>query len=128
MPSKPKKSNICNVTLNILGYREDNEWVALALEMDLRGYGKNFDEAMAELKELVAMQISFAHSKGQPEMILRPADPIWFQRFAEVRSDCLASMMKPAAHQSIHNNYEVAGMPIPTAHVIRELQAQFVQA
>jgi hypothetical protein len=40
MPSKSTKSNICNVTLNILGYREDNEWVALALEMDLRGYGR----------------------------------------------------------------------------------------
>ena len=89
MPSIPKKSNICNVTLNILEYREDNEWVALALEMDLRGYGKIFNKAVNELQELVALQIGFAHYKGRPEMILKAADPIWFQRFAEVRDGLL---------------------------------------
>ena len=96
MPSIPKKSNIGNATLNVLRYREDNEWVALALEMDLRGYGKTFNKAVNELQELVAMQISFAHYKGRPEMILKAADPIWFQRFAEVRTAFLFSMMEPA--------------------------------
>ena len=128
MSSNPKKSNVCNVTLNILGYREDNEWVALALEMDLRGYGKTFDKALAELKEIVSMQIGFAHFKGQPEMILKPADPIWFGRFADVRNACLAAMLKPNAHHSTHRDYEVAGLPIPPAHIIGALQKQFTQA
>jgi hypothetical protein len=128
MSSNPKKSKICNVTLNVLGYRDDNEWVALALEMDLRGYGRTFNEAVKELQEIVAMQISFAHFKGQPEMILKPADPIWFERFAEVRSACLASMMEPADHKSIHSEYEISGMPIPAANVIKELQAKFIQS
>jgi hypothetical protein len=125
MPSSPKKSEVCNITLNVLGYREEVEWIALALEMDLRGYGKTFEEALSELKELVTMQISFAYFKGQTGMILRPADPIWFERFAQVRSACLASMMEPAAHKSIHNDYEVSGMKIPPAHVIKAMQAQF---
>jgi hypothetical protein len=128
MPSNPKESNICRVSLNVLGYREDSGWVALALEMDLRGYGKTFNEAVNELQALVAMQISFAHFKGQPEMILKPADPIWFQRFAEVRAACLASMMEPASHKAVHSEYEIFGMPIPPAHVIKELQAQFTQS
>jgi hypothetical protein len=76
MPSKMPQSNPCRVALNILGYFEDSEWVALALEMDLRGYGKTFNKALEDLKGLVAMQIGFALFKGQPEMIWRPADPI----------------------------------------------------
>jgi len=43
MPFNPRKSGTCQVTLNILGYREESEWVALALEMDLRGCGKTFE-------------------------------------------------------------------------------------
>jgi hypothetical protein len=128
MPSNSKKSNVCKVTLNILGYRDDSEWVALALEMDLRGYGKTFDEALNELKNLVLMQISFAHFKGHPEMILKPADAIWFERFAEVRHACLASMLKPSDHHSAHGDYKVTGLPIPPAHVIEAMRAQFKQA
>lgn len=127
MPSKQIKSARCNVYLNILGYREDNEWVALALEMDLRGYGKTFDEAHKELQDLVEVQIGFALAKGHPEMILRPADPIWFTLFAESRNTCLAEMLKPL-HRSAHGDYEVAVLQIPPAHVIEELQDKFMQA
>jgi len=114
---------ICNVILNILGYREDNEWVALALEMDLRGYGKTFKDAINDLQDLILMQISFARFKGHPEMILKPADPVWFERFAETRSACLRAMIK-AVHGSTHGDYEVAGLPIPPSHMIAN-QSQF---
>jgi hypothetical protein len=50
MPLKMPQSNPCRVTLNIPGYFEDSEWVALALEMDLRGYGKTFYKALEDLK------------------------------------------------------------------------------
>jgi hypothetical protein len=119
-----KKPKICRVTLNILGYRENVEWVALALEMDLRGYGRSFEEAMEDLHDLIGMQISFAHFKGHPEMILKPADPIWFERFAETRNACLNAMLR-SSHASTHNDYEVAGLQIPPAHVIAKLQNQF---
>ena len=61
------------MTLNAFGYREGDEWTALCMEMDLRGYGKTFAEALAELAEVVTMQLSFARFKGQPEQIRRPA-------------------------------------------------------
>ena len=64
------------ILLNVLGYREEEAeagWVALALEMDLRGYGTTFEAALEELKELVSMQISFSRFKGQPELIWKPA-------------------------------------------------------
>ena len=125
MPS-PKKSIACGIVLNILGYHQDGEWVALALEMDLRGYGETFEAALADLRDLVEMQISFAHFKGHPEMILRPADPIWFSRFAEIRNARLSSMLEKTSHS--HGEYEVAGLPIPPAHVIASLQETFTQA
>jgi hypothetical protein len=61
-----------DIAFSVLGYREDEEWVALALEMDLRGFGETFEEALDELRDLIATQISFALFKEQPEMIWTP--------------------------------------------------------
>src|SRR5215210_1833598 len=72
------------VVLNVLGYREDGDWVALALEMDLRGYGSTFGEALQELRDLVATQIRFAQFKGQADLVWKSAEPVWFERFADV--------------------------------------------
>ncbi|HKI86373.1 MAG TPA: hypothetical protein VKA53_06485, partial [Thermoanaerobaculia bacterium] len=52
------------IKLRVLGYQEDGEWVALALEMDLRGYGETFQGALVELRDLVATQLSFADFKS----------------------------------------------------------------
>ena len=84
------------VTVNVLGYREDGEWVALALEMDLRGYGQTFREALEELTDLVRTQIRFAQFKGQPDMIWKSAEPVWFERFADVRRKPPAGASAPA--------------------------------
>ncbi len=107
------------ITLNVLGYQEEEEWVALALEMDLRGYGETFDQALSDLADLVHMQISFSRVKGQPELIWRAADPIWFERFAEVRRDFLEALVREA--ELIEPEYNIAGLPIPPAHMIQSL-------
>jgi hypothetical protein len=60
----------------VLGYQVDSrtkKWGAHCLETDLVGYGKNFDEALGELRELTNMQISFARFKNQPALLDRPA-------------------------------------------------------
>ena len=76
------------ITVNVLGYREAEEHVALALEMDLRGYGGSFEEALRELDEQMAMQLSFAlHKRGTVDMAMRPAESAYFERFAEARRD-----------------------------------------
>lgn len=114
------------ITLNVLGYQEEGEWVALALEMDLRGYGETFDEAFADLGDLVRMQIAFSRFKGQPELIWKAADPIWFERFAEVRREYLEALVRES--EMIEPEYSIAGLPIPPAHVIESLKGSFVQA
>ena len=86
----PKAERISSdLTLNILGYQEEGEWVALALEMDLRGYGPTFDDALDELDELVTMQLGFAQTKAQPELIWKPAEPVYWGLFEGARRDRL---------------------------------------
>ena len=80
------------VTVSVLGFRENDEWCALALEMDLRGYGHTFEEATEDLNDSIEMQISFAQSQGKPHMIFHPAEPIYFSPFAQVRADQLSML------------------------------------
>jgi hypothetical protein len=115
-----------NISLNVLGYQEEGEWVALALEMDLRGYGETFKDAFADLEDLVIMQISFSRFKGQPELIWKAAEPIWFDRFAEARRDYLNSLITD--EKEVDPEYSVAGLPIPPAHVIAAMNNGFVQS
>ena len=116
-------TNVCDVTVSVLGIHEDEEWCALALEMDLRGYGQTFDDALEDLHESMAMQISFCRFKGEPDMIFRPAEPVYFSLFAQVRNDRIMALAKnyPVAA----SEYAVAGMPIPPAHVIAARQDKF---
>ena len=114
------------ISLNVLGYQEEGEWVALALEMDLRGYGETFEEALTELEDLVLMQIGFARFKGQPELIWKAAEPIWFERFAEARRDYLNALISDV--EDADPEYSVAGLPLPSAHAVADLNNRFVQS
>lgn len=79
--------NARQMMLNVLVYREDDEVVARALEMDLRGHGATVDEAMDDLNDLVKMQLGFALFKhGSLDMAYFPAEPVWFALFAEAQS------------------------------------------
>ena len=87
---------VFEASLNVLGYREEGDWVALAMEMDLRGYGSTFAEALDDLADLVQTQIDFAHFKGQPELIWKPAEPVWWARFAEAQRAALEAVANPS--------------------------------
>jgi predicted RNase H-like HicB family nuclease len=112
------------VVLNVLGYREDGGWVALALEMDLRGYGETFEAALDELTELIEMQISFAAQQGMPEMVLEPADAVWFERWAELRRKRLLDIWAHGDRSVLDEDYRLSAIPPP--HVIANL-AEFSQ-
>ena len=113
-------SNIRDVNVSVLGFREGDEWCALALEMDLRGYGPTFEAATEDLDHAIEMQLSFALSKDQPSMIFHPADATYFSLFAQIRNDHLLSLA--AGHTSgvgadgADDEYAVAGLPMPPAH------------
>ena len=52
-------SSALDLTINVLGVREEDAWCAIALEMSLRGYGETFDDALTELIAATEAQLSF---------------------------------------------------------------------
>jgi hypothetical protein len=120
------KSQFCELVINVLGYKEGGEWVALALEMDLRGYGETFESALEELIECIRMQISFAEYKEQLDMIFHPAAVEYYLLFSQVRQDRLNSFGKARSIQD--DEYRVGGVPAPTAHDIAEYKNKFTRA
>lgn len=102
------------IFLNVLGYREDGEWVALALEFDLRGFGQTFEEAMEELTELVRMQASFALQRGQPEMMFKDAEAQYFMIYERARREHLRHFYG----NGDLGEYRINGVPIPPAHMV----------
>ena len=112
-----------SVTVSVLGYHEDDEWCALALEMDLRGYGQTFREALEDLRESMTMQIGFAHFKDELDMIFHPAEPIYFSLYAQVRNDHLTALAKKGS--VAESEYAVAGIPIPPPQLIAAEKAGF---
>jgi predicted RNase H-like HicB family nuclease len=113
-----KGAEIHEVAINVLGYpAKDGGWIAHALEMDIVGHGSSFQEAFADLQELVEMQISFAVFQGSPEMIWKPAEPIWFSLFAQIRAD-FYRVTKTTEEET----YQIAGMQIPPPHVIARMR------
>jgi len=111
--------------LNVLGFQEDGEWAALALEMDLRGHGATFHEALDDLGDLVRMQISFALFKGLPQMILKPAAAIYFELFAQARLRRFSSMTTESEEGDLE--YESGSMAIPP-HLLAKHSDRFTLA
>jgi len=112
----PPSQACYDLTINVLGFREGDEWAAVALDMDLWGHGGKFEEAVEDLWDLVRMQIRFAQSKGRPEMIWKSAEPVWFQRFADVRRERMEALIR--AQSPREDDYEIAGLPLPPLEVI----------
>lgn len=111
------------LALRILGYRDEGEWVALALEMDLRGYGETFALAKADLEDLVRMQVSFALSKNAPEMVWRDAEPVWFGRYEAGRREWLRAAISSVVLS--RQEVELSELPIPAPHVAAGSNSQF---
>jgi hypothetical protein len=77
------KTHYYDLFTRVLIYKEDDRFVAHALDFDLLGYGDTEDEAKEELQELVANQMMFSHGKNKPEMINFAAPKEFFDRWEE---------------------------------------------
>lgn len=112
----------CEFTVNVLGSRKDGEWEAIALEMDLRGYGDTFEEALNDLLDHIKIQISFAQFKEQPDMIFHPADMTFFNLFAQIRADSLRSLGKNI--DTDESDFRFGSLPLPPSHVIEKYKKE----
>lgn len=77
--------HICEIPLRVLLYKEDGEFVAHALEMDLLGYGASEKAATEDLESLVVCQLIFAHQKADDSLLLFPAPKEFFNRWEAAR-------------------------------------------
>lgn len=78
-------THIYNLQIRVLICREDGEFVARALEMDLLGFGKTEREAVESLKQSVEAQISFAHQMNDASLIYFPAEADYFKRWEDAQ-------------------------------------------
>jgi hypothetical protein len=74
-----------NFEVSVITYREDSTWTALALEMNLRGYGSTVEAASDDLCEMLIAQVSFAVQRGHPESVWNRADDEYWRMFEEAR-------------------------------------------
>ena len=102
-----------SVTLNVLGVREDETWCAIALEMSLRGYGETFEAALADLKETIIAQVTYAIDHHQTlDHIFMPAEPHYFERYTIAKRDALKHRFLNRS-QSQQTAYRVVNMQVP---------------
>ena len=69
---------------NVIVFREDSTWTALALEMDVRGYGSTQKAALKDVTVMLQAQISFAVQMGHPESVWHPAEEKYWRHGAVV--------------------------------------------
>lgn len=109
------------IAVNVLGYREEKDYVALALEMDLRGYGSSFEEALRDLDEQVVMQLSFALYKyGAVDMAMWPAEAVYFERFAEAKREAIM-----ARGHEVGREFAAASIPYPSPDDLENMKRGF---
>ena len=109
------------IATDVLGYREAEDHVALALDMDLRGYGSSLEEALRDLEERMAMQLSFAlYKHGTVDMAMRPAEAVYFERFAEAKREAIASRGRGSVRE-----FSAASIPYPSPEDLEGMKRGF---
>lgn len=101
-----------SISTNVLGVREDGEWSAIALELNLRGYGETFDLAVKDLTKAMEAQISFALQHGTLDSIFVPAEPEYFRIYADMKRERMKSTILHADWADTH--YMVEDVPLPS--------------
>ena len=85
---------------------EGSKWCAVALEMDIWGFGNTAEEAMSDLDELIKTQIEFAAGKKKLSILDHPTDRKWFelwdklQEIKEIKIPQIITQKKPSSNFS----------------------------
>lgn len=67
--------------IRILLSREERDYVAHGLEVDLVAYGRTEKGALTELEEMIQAQMSYASQTNRPELVWHPAPEEFFKRW-----------------------------------------------
>ena len=97
--------------LRVLGYKEDGEWCALGLEMDLRGYGATFEEAMDELHNTIVDQFTFAMQMNNPDLLTFGAEQRYHAMYARAQQAAMSDYIT-GAHEAARSQL-ISELPVP---------------
>jgi len=79
------------MSLRIVFYKEDGEWVARCLEFNLVGTGKTKLQAAKRLAEAIDCQMHATIRHRNPENLFHPADGKYFSMFAAGKDIAVAA-------------------------------------
>lgn len=100
------------LSINVLGVREDGAWCAIALEMSLRGYGETFTEALVELTQAIEAQVSFAVQHDNLDQIFIPTELHYFRLYADMKREALKRKLCNLEHSGLPD-YQFGDIPLP---------------
>lgn len=103
------------MVLNVLRWHDGKEWNAMAMEMDLQGFGPTQEKAEENLLELVVMQMTFAMQKKDPRLALKHAAPHYWEILNKTREQQLARLMSGNEGDSEDAEYSLSSLPLDNA-------------
>jgi len=71
--------------VSVIVFREETTWTALALEMDIRGYGASRKAAVDDALAMISAQVSFAVQRGHAESVWKPAEDKYWRMWENAR-------------------------------------------
>ena len=83
------------LAIRVLVVKEDGQFVAHALELDLVACGDTEKEARKELHDMMLAQLSFAAQMENPEMVNHSAPREFFDRWDDANRLALAGIVSP---------------------------------
>ncbi len=104
------------LTLRVLITKEESEWTAHALEMDLMGTGSTRDEALQDLRNAIISQVEFARQQNKIELIDFPAERKLFDLWEETQRSTLRRLFPGA--EAIRLNHTVSVLCIDVSEEI----------
>ena len=66
---------------SVIVFRQGSTWTALALEMDIRGYGSSREAAVDDVLAMITAQVSFAVQMGHAETVWKRAEEKYWRRY-----------------------------------------------
>jgi len=102
------------VSLSVLGYVEDGDWIAHALEFDIVGVGETFEQAIEALQEAIELQMSYAHFKEDPSLIFHRAPEKLFEQYQKAKDEALFQQIAKCQVEEGIDRIRAGGIPIPS--------------
>ena len=111
---RSSKGGSATMHLRVLGYREDGDWCALCLEMDLRGYGSTFDEATDDLRNAIVSQFTFAMQMNNADLLAFSAERKYHDIFAHMLHVSMRRYLTGVHVQEAPENKMICELPVPS--------------